>query len=188
MSVLLIYWPLSFYRVRLFFEQGRLLPYHWDIVHGPLWKVIVFQAYNKVPWSGWIGVYLAFTSFVFVGFTRNAQRAYEHCVELIYDRLLPKKLQAKLPRLRKISEACKEERNATLGTSSDTRSNVIMREGYLTPTVLSNSRKSGREPNKNWFDVDVEDDKSLHSSEVTVSGRDEEEGKVEISRVEEKSI
>jgi hypothetical protein len=130
LSVLLIYWPLSLYRFVEFFRLSKLLPYHWQVVHGPLWKLILFQEYPKVTWSGWIGVYLAITSFAFIGFTRNARRAYEHCVELIYDRLLPKQVQAKLPSLRKISEACKEERNTKLALS-DARNNVAMMEGYL---------------------------------------------------------
>ena len=131
LSVLLIYWPLALYRFALFFKQARLLPYRWEIVHGPLWKLIIFENYPKVTWSGWIGVYLAITSFAFIGFTRNARRAYEQCIELIYDHLLPKKLQAKLPSLKKISETSKERRIAKSVINGDTRDDIVMTEGYL---------------------------------------------------------
>src|SRR5947207_4576738 len=133
LSVLLIYWPLSLYRFRLFFQQGNLLPYRWQIVHGPLWKLVVLQKYDKVGWSGWIGVYLAITSFAFVGFTRNAKRAYQQFIEFIYDRLLPKKLQSKLPAMRKISEACKERRNAKLVMNGDARNHIGVMNGYRDP-------------------------------------------------------
>ena len=47
LSVLLIYWPLALYRFALFFKQARLLPYRWEIVHGPLWKLIIFENYPR---------------------------------------------------------------------------------------------------------------------------------------------
>lgn len=131
LSMLLIYWPFSLYCFVEFFHQGRLLPYHWKIVHGPFWKLIVFIRYDKVTWSGWIGVYLAVTSFAFIGFTRNARRTYQQCIEVIYDHILPKKLQAKLPRMRKISETCKERRNAQLGLSDGARNDIVVMDGYL---------------------------------------------------------
>lgn len=56
--------------------------------------------------------------------------------------------------------------------------------------MLSDSRKSGRDGdvNKNWFDFDIEDAKSLPSSEATVSGQDEEEVKEQMTQMEGKSI
>jgi hypothetical protein len=131
LSMLLIYWPFSIYCFVEFFQQGRLLPYHWKIVHGPFWKLIVFIRYDKVTWSGWIGVYLAVTSFAFIGFTRNARRTYQHCIEVIYDHIIPKKLQAKLPRMQKISETCKERRNAQFGLSNHARSDIVVMDRYL---------------------------------------------------------
>jgi hypothetical protein len=48
----------------------------------------------------------------------------------------------------------------------------------LSCSVLMNSKPSRRKAAKNWFDSDdeIDDAKSLHSSESTIMGRDEEEG------------
>lgn len=132
LCVLVLYLPLSLYRFAVFISNGKLLPYRWSIIHGPGWSIIIYQRLDKIPWSGWIGVALAFTSFALVGFTRNARRMYETWVECVYDHM-PTRFQLKLGGMRKISERCKERRAAksvTNGEIQGYRSDITL--GYFT--------------------------------------------------------
>ena len=92
--VLFVYLPLSLYGLRVFL-LNPFGPYPKDTIHGKFWNVIPFVERPVAIWSSWVGIALAITSFVLIGFTRNAKKSYEHCVEWLYDHA-PKKLQSKL--------------------------------------------------------------------------------------------
>jgi Pheromone A receptor len=178
LCVLFIYLPLSLIGLVTSVDTP-MTPFVWAIVHGPLWKIIVYENRPVAIWNSWIGVALAFTQFALIGFTRNARRFYEHCVELGYYHL-PTKLQDKLPSLGKFAQGCRERRAAEAIASGNGR-NVSMVEPYLLMTeAFLIARKPGnqRKAVKNWFDSDedIEDAKSLHSNESSVTGKDEEEG------------
>jgi hypothetical protein len=111
MTVIFVYFPLSIV-VLVDYLRLHLVPFSWEAIHGPFWKEIVKEQQPRASWPLWVGPVLAFTSFMFIGTTRNARQFYEHCMELIYD-YSPKKLQAALPGLKKISEKCKQGRVAT---------------------------------------------------------------------------
>jgi Pheromone A receptor len=129
LSVICVYFPFSFY---VFAEtlKVQMIPYSWDRIRGPLWPIILLSPMPKATLGMWIGPALALSSFLFVGTTRNARKFYEGCVEWIYNHL-PKKLRAKLPFMRKISDACRESRKAgkTL-TGEDDRNHISMVERY----------------------------------------------------------
>jgi len=123
LSVLFIYLPLSLVGLATYLN-APLSPFNWKLTHGRLWWIIVFEDRPTAIWSSWIGVALAITSFALIGFTRNAKRFYEHCIERLYD-ALPKVVQAKLGWMKKISETCKERRAAVSITNGDARNNNI---------------------------------------------------------------
>lgn len=175
LCVLFVYLPLSLIGLASFCK-GPLVPFIWSAVHGPFWKIIVKEPRPIAIWTSWIGVALAITQFVLVGFTRTARRGYEQCIEWIYDHM-SKKWQDKKTFIwmKKISDLCKQRRAAQSVANGDARNNIVM--------VESRPRKKAAQ---NWFDSeeDHEDDvKSLHSSESTLTspsqnilnGRDEEE-------------
>jgi len=109
-SIIVVYLPLSIYGLWVIVSVP-LRPFVWELVHGPLWKDIVFVEREKAPWGTWIGIILAFESFLMIGMTRNAVRFYQHCVEWTYDHA-PKRVQELLPFMHSISEACKKKRQA----------------------------------------------------------------------------
>jgi len=188
MCILVVYLPLSIYGLYVI-VRVPMRPFVWELVHGPLWKIIVFQEQNKSPWSSWIGIILAFESFLVIGMTRNAVRFFQHCVEWIYDHA-PKRLQAVLPGMRKISEACKERRDAELMMTNGGRNGVNVSESYIPPRGHSNSRKRNRQTAaKNWFDSDedeLEDTKSVPSSEATLFTDPAEKGYGKTKQLEER--
>src|SRR5579859_3367166 len=112
LSVLVLYLPLSIYILIQYVKLPRL-PFDWEDIHGPLWGVIVMLPADRVPWTSWIGPALALTSFFFIGFTRNARRFYESCIEWVYDRL-PAKFQSHVKWMGRISANCKELRDAKM--------------------------------------------------------------------------
>jgi len=165
LTVIAFYFPFSIYVFVLFLEIP-MFPFSWDRIHGPLWGVIVKVAGTSAMPTAWIGPALAFTSFLFIGTTRNARSFYERCVEWLYDHA-PSKLQSKLTGMRKVSQTCKERRSAghTLTGLNGTNISIIQ------------TNSGGRRAVKNWFDSDDDaDEKSMHSSDATLTGRDEEEG------------
>jgi hypothetical protein len=131
LSVLFIYLPLSLIGLANFVD-APLSPFNWQLTHGPLWWIIVFEDRPKAIWSSWIGIALAITSFALIGFTRNAKRFYERSIERLYDSL-PAKMQAKLAWMKKISETCKERRAAVSITNGDARNNISMIDQYFPP-------------------------------------------------------
>jgi hypothetical protein len=109
LAVIFVYLPLSLYGLAGFLMAPKV-PFEMSRVHGPLWKFILFDPRPTALWSSWIGVALAFASFILIGFTRNAKEAYFNAVEWMYDHA-PKKLQDKMNGMGKISAATKERRN-----------------------------------------------------------------------------
>src|SRR5277367_418983 len=59
LCIIVIYLPLTIYGLYVI-VRVPLRPFVWKLVHGPLWRIIVFQQQDKAPWSTWIGVILAF--------------------------------------------------------------------------------------------------------------------------------
>ena len=155
--------------------KDPLDPFVWSEVHGPFWHVIVFLEQDKAIWSTWIAVALALESFLLLGMTRNARRFGEQCVEWLYDHA-PKKLQAKLGWMRKVSEKCKDRRDAELAVKMGTTHSLA--EMYVSTSDHANSRKpKQRKAAKNWFDSDDEiggDNDSIPMSETTLEDGDEE--------------
>ena len=153
----------------MFAETLKLqrMPYSWARVHEPRWGCIALLPLLRMS----IPPILAFTSFFFVGTTRNARSFYEHCLEWIYDHL-PKKLGARLSVKLKISETRRKARTTLDGLD---RENHVP-ELFVTHKTRSNSSKpdSGSAA-KHWFDSegdaegDAEDRKSVPSSEGTDS-------------------
>src|SRR3981189_2475792 len=80
MTVIFLYFPLSLVVLKNFL-QIPMVPYSWEKIHGPLWGLIFKQALPRAIWPSWVPPALALTSFLFIGTTRNARRAYEGCVE-----------------------------------------------------------------------------------------------------------
>ena len=111
LCVIFVYLPLALYGLALFIEVPKI---SFDIhrVHGPTWKFILFKPETKAPWNAWIGIALALTSFVLIGFTRDARKFYEHCIEWVYDHM-PRSIQRRSTGMQKISQRCKERREAT---------------------------------------------------------------------------
>jgi len=109
LCVVFVYVPLSLYSL-VGFIMAPKIPFNLSRLHGPLWKLILLEPRPKALWSSWIGVFLAFTSFILLGFTRNAKQTYFRCIEWIYDHI-PKKLQHRLGYMGRISAATKEQRN-----------------------------------------------------------------------------
>lgn len=107
--VIFVYLPLSLYGLAGFLMAPKVA-FSLSRIHGPLWKFILVDRRPTALWSSWIGVALAFASFILIGFTRNAKQAYYKCVEWTYDHA-PKALQNKLSGMAKISAATKERRN-----------------------------------------------------------------------------
>lgn len=108
--IILVYIPLSLYGLYVIVSVP-MRPFVWSIVHGPWWWTIIFQQQDRAPWTSWIGIILAFESFVVIGFPRNSIRFFQHRIEWIYDHT-PQTLQTKLHWMQKISEECKERRAA----------------------------------------------------------------------------
>jgi hypothetical protein len=117
MTVIFVYFPLSIV-VLVNYLRLHLVKFEWGKIHGPFWGVIIKQQQARAAWPLWVGPVLAFTSFLFIGTTRNARAFYEQCVEWIFDHS-PKKLQAMLPGFKKISESCKQNRSAKLNTGGN---------------------------------------------------------------------
>ena len=108
--IILVYMPISLYGLYLIVSVP-MRPFVWSIVHGRWWWTIIFEQQDRAPWTSWIGIILAFESFVVIGFPRNAIQFFHHRIEWIYDHI-PQTLQTKLHWMRKISEECKERRAA----------------------------------------------------------------------------
>jgi hypothetical protein len=109
LCVIFLYIPLSFIGLSRFLVAPKV-PFDLSRIHGPEWKIILLKPRPKALWSSWIGVCLAFTSFILLGFTRNAQQAYFRCIEWVYNHA-PKKLRSRLSYMGKISAATNERRN-----------------------------------------------------------------------------
>ena len=137
LSVLFIYLPLSLVGL-VAFAEVPLAPFNWELTHGRLWWIIVFEDRPKAIWSSWIGIALAITSFALIGFTRNAKRFYEHCIERAYDSC-PAVAQKRLGWMKNISETCKERRAAESITNGEARNNISMIDGY-TPSLTCTSK------------------------------------------------
>jgi hypothetical protein len=132
LCVLFVYLPLSLYGLRIFLLTP-LMPYNPNLIHGPQWKFILFVQRPVAIWSSWVGIALAITSFVLIGFTRNAKRQYEHVVEWVYDHA-PQGLQRRLTAWGQTSELCKERRAGSM--SNDPRRRISLVEGYNPPTYF----------------------------------------------------
>lgn len=132
LCVLFVYLPLSLYGLRIFLLTP-LMPYDPNLIHGPEWKFILFVQRPVAIWSSWVGIALAITSFVLIGFTRNAKRQYEHVVEWVYDHA-PQGLQRRLTAWGQTSELCKERRAGSM--SNDPRRRISLVEGYIPPTYF----------------------------------------------------
>jgi len=116
LCVVFVYVPLSLYSLAGFLMAPKV-PFDLSRIHGPLWKIILLEPRPKALWSSWIGVFLAFTSFILLGFTQNAKQAYFRCIEWGYDHT-PKRLQNRLGYMGRISANAKERRKmAKPGTS-----------------------------------------------------------------------
>jgi hypothetical protein len=122
MCVIFVYLPLSLVGL-VNYIRGPKIPYSFHRVHGPLWKLIIFDPAPKATWPTWIGVLLAITSFALIGLTRNARVFYGHFLEWTYDHL-PQRFQSKVSWMRSVSEACKARRQAQSVVNGDTRNNI----------------------------------------------------------------
>lgn len=129
LSVIFFYLPFSLW---YFVQVVKLpkIPFSWDRIHGPQWEYITKISMPKANLSQWLGPVMAFTSFFFIGLTRNARVFYEHRVEWIYDHL-PKRLQEKLPGMQKTSRLCKERRAAKETYRYGEDRNISMVERYV---------------------------------------------------------
>ena len=111
-TIIILYLPLSIYGLFVI-VRVPLRPFVWELVRGPLWKIIVFEERDKAPWNTWIGVILAFQSFVLIAMMRNAIRFYQRCAVWTHDQA-PKSVQKLLPFMQRISEDCKKKTQAEL--------------------------------------------------------------------------
>lgn len=120
MTLVLLYFPLSLFRLIQYLKINQS-PYSWDSIHGPLWGIIVKEVVPSADWTLWTYFGLAFSSFLLFGIPRNAKPHFQRCVEVMYNRF-PKKMQDKLPAMRRVAEKSKEqrrERSLHLSTNDD---------------------------------------------------------------------
>ena len=134
LSVICFYFPFSIYGLVKILRLPRI-PYSWNRIHGRRWWIIALLPMPKANLAMWVIPVLAFTSFFFIGTTRNARQFCAHCVEWIYDHL-PEKVRANFSRMRKISETCKERRKAkNILTTGNEYNGIDMTKRYVTQEI-----------------------------------------------------
>lgn len=133
MTVIFVYFPLSIV-VLVTYLREHLTAFDWDAYHGKFWWTIIKEGQPRASWPLWVGPILAFTSFLFIGTTRNARQFYEGCVEWLYDHS-PKTLQKVMPGMAKISERCKQSRTTRMNTAGTNF--VSMVEWYISFLLMT---------------------------------------------------
>jgi len=158
------------------------IPFSWSRIHGPLWWVISQVPLEKAPLSLWVACLTGFTSFFFIGTTRNARLFYLSCMVKFcnYTPLIF------IPPIRKF---WRELNDRQLAIKS--KEYIDISEGYAFPTIPTKNRARptrGRVV-KHWFDSDNEHDqdvdgydtRSMPSSELTLTGKEDPEHGMQLS-------
>lgn len=74
--LVLIFLPFQLY-VFYLNVSGPLLPYSWDMVHGPAWMdIIMIPKHGVVPLDRWITIVLGILLFLFFGLGSDATKMY----------------------------------------------------------------------------------------------------------------
>ncbi|KAL8935257.1 MAG: hypothetical protein Q9216_005521 [Gyalolechia sp. 2 TL-2023] len=77
--LVLIFLPFQLYQFYLN-VSGPLLPYSWDLVHGPAWMdIIMVPQHGVVPLDRWITIVLGILVFLFFGLGSDATKMYRKC-------------------------------------------------------------------------------------------------------------
>ena len=75
--LILTFIPLQFYVLFVNSVELPLLPYNWDLVHGPHWgDIMLIPTGGHVTYDCWIQLALGFGVFVFFGLGHEAQTMY----------------------------------------------------------------------------------------------------------------
>ena len=76
-ALIVTFIPLQFYVLFVNSVESPLLPYSWDLVHGPQWEdIMLIPTGGKVFYDRWIQIALGFGVFVFFGLGQDAQTMY----------------------------------------------------------------------------------------------------------------
>ena len=76
-ALILTFIPLQFYILFFNAVELPLLPYNWDLVHGPQWEdIMLIPTGGSVKYDCWIQIALGFGVFVFFGLGHEAQIMY----------------------------------------------------------------------------------------------------------------
>lgn len=97
-------------------------------------------------------------------------------MEVMYNRF-PKKVQDKVPAMRRVAERSREQRmEKSLHSSTNDDRATLSTEPYYPCECVINGRMTRSRAPKHWFDNDA-DDRSDHSSdgETTITGKEEKE-------------
>ncbi|KAL8993526.1 MAG: hypothetical protein Q9188_007308, partial [Gyalolechia gomerana] len=77
--LVLIFLPFQLYEFYLN-VSGPLLPYSWDLIHGPTWMdIIMVPQHGVVPLDRWITIVLGILVFLFFGLGSDATKMYRKC-------------------------------------------------------------------------------------------------------------
>ncbi len=76
-ALILTFIPLQFYALYVNSVEPPLLPYSWDLVHGPQWQdIMLIPTGGNVYYDRWIQIALGYGVFVFLGMGQDAQTLY----------------------------------------------------------------------------------------------------------------
>jgi hypothetical protein len=181
LSVIFFYFPFALWEFAEICKY-HLIPFSWSRIHGPDWAFISLVPNPKATLGVWLGPVAAFTSFIFVGTTRNARQTYVFILVRTYE-LLPRKFRSRFTWMERNVNAIKEKKAAKKVLTNgalplETKGTMV--ERYLVLLIYLINRKSvkvSKTSRKNWFDHDEDFDdhdvKSIPSSDATLVRDDE---------------
>ena len=89
--LMLTFIPLQLYVLFANFLGPPLLPYSWDLVHGPDWQdIVLIPTGGEVYYDRWIQIALGFGVFIFFGLGQDAQTMYRKwLLKIGFGRIFP---------------------------------------------------------------------------------------------------